>query len=227
MTIFQFVLMSPILRMPVSHPGNLWGRICCVWTSEVDGKKTGIRSGGQLFLVESPQFCNQVLIFHDTSGPCLTVSGLHKVTVVPVRRNGIISHWFVSVQCRATDVSHCPLLSSVEVTKSLSVVYYFLIQIRSHVCVLYMTLCHGWPKINMHEACKSFAFIVYTEWQYYSVVFFGTSNFVVILSQRVLKFRTARNLRRQKKAKGTMCTKENRQKLQKMDTFRKPKDALG
>jgi len=30
----------------------------------------------------------ELLIFHDNNGPCLTVSGLHRVTVVLVRRNG-------------------------------------------------------------------------------------------------------------------------------------------
>jgi len=43
------------------------------------------------FLVDDPLFSNQVSIFHDNSGPCLTIFRLHRVTAVPVRRNGISS----------------------------------------------------------------------------------------------------------------------------------------
>jgi len=52
-------------------------------------RKLEVGSGGQLFPSgRPPQFGNQVLIFRDDSGPCLTMSGLHRVTVVSVRRNG-------------------------------------------------------------------------------------------------------------------------------------------
>jgi len=40
-------------------------------------------------LVDGPQFGNQVSILHDNNGLCLTVFGLHRVTVAPVRKNGI------------------------------------------------------------------------------------------------------------------------------------------
>jgi len=39
----------------------------------------------------TPQFGNKVSIFHDNSGPCLTVSLLHRVTAVTVRWNHIVT----------------------------------------------------------------------------------------------------------------------------------------
>jgi len=39
----QFILISPTLCMPVFHPESFSGRIRYVWTSEINGKKTGRR----------------------------------------------------------------------------------------------------------------------------------------------------------------------------------------
>jgi len=79
-------VISRDLRMPVSHPGSLCGRTWYVWMSEVSGEKTGSRLRWSTFpQLMTPQVGNQVSIFHDNIAPSLTVSGMHRVTVAPVR----------------------------------------------------------------------------------------------------------------------------------------------
>jgi len=52
---------------------------------------------------------NQVSIFYYNSGPCLTISGLHKVTVVPMRRNGIRQPLICVLVVKS---KRCPTLST-------------------------------------------------------------------------------------------------------------------
>jgi len=58
----------------------------------------------------TPQFNNQVST--DNNGPCLTVSGLHRVNVVPVRSNGIRQPLICALVVKS---KQCPTLSSVKV----------------------------------------------------------------------------------------------------------------
>jgi len=64
----------------------------------------------------TPQCGNHDSIIHDNNGPCLTISGLHRVTVVLIRRNGtrqpLICVLVVKSKRHPTLSTLCPLSKS-------------------------------------------------------------------------------------------------------------------